>query len=120
MFIHSYIVIIYILISLVSTYRLSNMKAKRKINESKEEADARRETEKSRSRKRRGIETEEERNIRLADKLVRWIFTVYNLKRTCNFKYYYFVAQRLAEMRKQKKKEINVVRKMRQGKFKFI
>jgi hypothetical protein len=47
------------------------MKAKRKINESKEEADARRETEKSRSRKRRGIETEEERNIRLADKLVR-------------------------------------------------
>ena len=71
MFIHSYIVIIYILISLVSTYRLSNMKAKRKINESKEEADARRETEKSRSRKRRGIETEEERNIRLADKLVR-------------------------------------------------
>ena len=45
--------------------------AKRKINESKEEADARREKEKYRARNRRGAETEEEGNKRHVDMLRR-------------------------------------------------
>ena len=44
---------------------------KRKINESKEEADARREMEKHRARKRRGIETEEEGNKRREENAAR-------------------------------------------------
>ena len=45
--------------------------SKRKTNESKEEADARRETDKYRARKRRGIETEEEGNKRREENAAR-------------------------------------------------
>ena len=55
------------------TYIIMKAKAgsKRKTNESKEEADARRETDKYRARKRRGIETEEEGNKRREESAAR-------------------------------------------------